>query len=393
MGETMERRVTGISSFVCLGAVAAVLFWVGSVGALEPDEACQARKNKETGKLAFCLQKAEMKLVKTKGACSVTATTECYRDDDCPGVETCDKDLTRYNTHVAKCEGKFSDGWGKGELKGGGSCPDGSADPSSMLGFVTDHSDAVTQALAGGGLPQCGDDTINVPGEECDGTDLAGKTCTTFGMVDGMLACSGCVFDTSACLPASVPSAFPASGQTTAYGPGSDGNVRAGATLSYTDNGDGTITDNNTGLMWEKKDQSGGIHDYGNVYSWGMTSSPYTMNGTMVTTFLATLNTTPCFAGYCDWRIPNYKELTSILDLERYDPAVAPVFNTGCASGCTVDGVGGPMCSCTRSNNYWSSTTNRFNEGSAWGVNFDGGNVNSFNKSFSFYVRAVRGGL
>ncbi len=29
--------------------------------------------------------------------------------------------------------------------------------------------------------------------------------------------------------------------------------VQAGATLSYTDNGDGTITDNNTGLMWEKK--------------------------------------------------------------------------------------------------------------------------------------------
>ena len=42
---------------------------------------------------------------------------------------------------------------------------------------------------------------------------------------------------------------LPASGQTTAYGPGSDGDVRAGAALSYTDNGDGTITDNNTGLM------------------------------------------------------------------------------------------------------------------------------------------------
>ena len=35
---------------------------------------------------------------------------------------------------------------------------------------------------------------------------------------------------------------FLASGQTTAYGPGSDGAVRAGAALSYTDNGDGTIT-------------------------------------------------------------------------------------------------------------------------------------------------------
>ena len=63
---------------------------------------------------------------------------------------------------------------------------------------------------------------------------------------------------------------FPASGQTTAYGPGSDGDVQAGAPLSYTDNGDGTITDPNTGLMWEKKDDSGGIHGRDNIYTWRM---------------------------------------------------------------------------------------------------------------------------
>ena len=32
-----------------------------------------------------------------------------------------------------------------------------------------------------------------------------------------------------------------------------NGTVRAGAPLRFTDNWDGTITDNNTGLMWEKK--------------------------------------------------------------------------------------------------------------------------------------------
>ena len=56
---------------------------------------------------------------------------------------------------------------------------------------------------------------------------------------------------------------FPATGQTTAYradtltrqgAPVPDnGTVRAGAPLRFTDNWDGTITDNNTGLMWEKK--------------------------------------------------------------------------------------------------------------------------------------------
>jgi hypothetical protein len=52
--------------------------------------------------------------------------------------------------------------------------------------------------------------------------------------------------------PPPPPTAFPATGQTTSYAPGDDGDVQAGAPLSYTDNGDGTITDNNTGRMWEK---------------------------------------------------------------------------------------------------------------------------------------------
>jgi len=51
--------------------------------------------------------------------------------------------------------------------------------------------------------------------------------------------------------------------------PGLRRDAQAGATLSYTDNGDGTITDNNTRLMWEKKDDSGGIHDQDNGYTWG----------------------------------------------------------------------------------------------------------------------------
>ena len=75
--------------------------------------------------------------------------------------------------------------------------------------------------------------------------------------------------------------AFPASGQTTAFSADKndgiaepvavpdDGTVQAGADLSYTDNGDGTITDNNTGLMWEKKSDDGDLlHDKDNSYYW-----------------------------------------------------------------------------------------------------------------------------
>jgi hypothetical protein len=186
---------------------------------------------------------------------------------------------------------------------------------------------------------------------------------------------------------------FPASGQTTAYGSGSDGDERAGAVLSYTDNGDGTITDANTGLMWEKKDDSGGIHDKDNTYTWGTTSEPYTMDGTMVTEFLATLNTEPCFAGHCDWRIPNVKELQSLVDYEVASPGptVNPAFDNaaGCP-GCTD--VTLASCSCTASYPAWSSTTTRGYPASAWDVTFGYGYVSTNLKNIGYVVRAVRGG-
>src|SRR5258707_95702 len=47
-----------------------------------------------------------------------------------------------------------------------------------------------------------------------------------------------------------------------------DGAVRAGGALSYQDNGDGTVTDLNTQLMWEKKSEDGSLHDVSNTYVW-----------------------------------------------------------------------------------------------------------------------------
>lgn len=39
-------------------------------------------------------------------------------------------------------------------------------------------------------------------------------------------------------------------------------------TLSYSDNGNGTITDNNTCLTWEKKNDDGSVNDKDNAYTW-----------------------------------------------------------------------------------------------------------------------------
>ena len=70
-----------------------------------------------------------------------------------------------------------------------------------------------------------------------------------------------CTSDLTSCnATLAAATRFPATGQTTCWngsgvaipcaGTGQDGDTRAGATLSYTDNGDGTITDNNTKLVW-----------------------------------------------------------------------------------------------------------------------------------------------
>jgi hypothetical protein len=192
---------------------------------------------------------------------------------------------------------------------------------------------------------------------------------------------------------------LPATGQTTAYGTGSDGDLQKGASQSFTDNGDGTITDNRTGLMWEKKSDDGTIHDKDNTYKWCQDTSPADffcdtagdpMDGTIVTTFLAALNGGGGFAGHTDWRVPNRNELQSILNLENENPAVGSAFNTGCVAACTVT-----TCSCTGSMAiiYWSSTTQRDIPRNAWLVAFDVGYVSAASKTTDgIGVRAVRGG-
>ena len=94
-------------------------------------------------------------------------------------------------------------------------------------------------------------------------------------------------------------------------------------------------------------------------------------------------------AGKRDWRLPNYKELTSILNLKNFDPAVSAAFNTNCVPNATVlDG------SCTAALFYRSSTSDASFPSGAWCVDFFGGLVGNVDKSAPAppRVRAVRGG-
>jgi Protein of unknown function (DUF1566)/Dockerin type I domain len=179
---------------------------------------------------------------------------------------------------------------------------------------------------------------------------------------------------------------LPATGQTNCWdssgsvipcaGTGQDGELKEGAPLAYVDNGDGTITDVNTGLMWEKLSNDGTVHDKDNMYTW---ASAFTVH-------VATLNSTS-FAGHDDWRLPNLRELLSIANYQRLLPSVSPAFDNNCSSGCHVT-----TCSCTFNGDVWSSTSEVDGPSNAWFVDFQDGLVASGGKSSTGPVRAVRGG-
>jgi Protein of unknown function (DUF1566). len=200
----------------------------------------------------------------------------------------------------------------------------------------------------------------------------------------------------------------------------------ANASPRLIDNGDGTISDRATCLMWEKKDDAGGIHDKDNLYTNSTCKDDWpqcSLNGTAVTDFLAKLNTKPCFAGYCDWRLPEsgqrpdwpadygpsgkpaeletivaapYPGFLTIPSKCTSSPCVDPVFNNNCGvqssgnKGCTVDGKGGKACSCTLPGPYASGTTWRSHPWHVPVVDFQGGWVSGSSKQFHHSVRAVR---
>jgi len=155
---------------------------------------------------------------------------------------------------------------------------------------------------------------------------------------------------------------LPDTGQTASYTAtlGEDHDYQPAAVqMSYTDNGNGTVTDNVTGLMWIKDPVAAGR------------SGTYTWEGALTACEGLT------YAGFSDWRLPNVRELASIV---YFGTSINPRVYTAYFVN-------------TQAAGYWSSTSTNTGFSDAFCVYFT---VTAFitvdDMGDSRYVRCVRAG-
>jgi len=142
---------------------------------------------------------------------------------------------------------------------------------------------------------------------------------------------------------------------------GQDGEIQAGVAWPeprFTDHGNGTVTDNLTGLMWTKNANlpNGAMYWY--------TAIDYCNNLSL--------------SGYTHWRLPNINELESLINANEPNPGTWLV-----SQGFTN----------VQASYYWSSTSFAVSPDGAWVVGMWDGYVYAGDKSYYYYyVWPVRGG-
>jgi hypothetical protein len=125
-------------------------------------------------------------------------------------------------------------------------------------------------------------------------------------------------------------------------------------TPRFTDNGDGTVMDHNTELMWTKNADLFGAKNW-----WDATSYCWDLD----------------LANHSDWSLPYISELNSLIDLNQLGPALPP---------------DNPFTN-VQSGYYWSSTTDLDDTNFAWGAVFGDGVVSLSDKGDDGYMWCVRG--
>lgn len=176
---------------------------------------------------------------------------------------------------------------------------------------------------------------------------------------------------------ATPPAELPVTGQTSCYdtagtaisclGTGQDGEIRAGVAWPvprFTDNSNGTVTDNLTRLIWLKDANCFGLQ----VWASALSSANSLASGQCGLSDGSTA---------VQWRLPNVNELESLVDEQRSNPALP--------NGHPFTGV--------QSGYYWSSSSCASITDYGWIVNVSNGYVNYYQKAFYFnYVWPVRAG-
>ncbi len=166
----------------------------------------------------------------------------------------------------------------------------------------------------------------------------------------------------------------PLTGQTVSYTPGDDGNLQKGVTWPvprFTDNG------NLTGLIWLKNANCFGEKTWTDA----LTESNNLEHGSCGLTDNS-------IAG--DWRLPNIKELPSLINYGVHDPALPDTSGTGkWAEGDPFTDVLCDVTNCAHGY-YWSSTTVE-GSGDAYYLYLGGGFVGETSKShYGYYVWPLR---
>ena len=156
----------------------------------------------------------------------------------------------------------------------------------------------------------------------------------------------------------------PKTGQTASYRTADDGDLEKGVappSPRFTDHGNGTVTDNMTGLMWTKN---------ANLINGSLTW----MNAV---DYCNAMNSGSGTYGHTDWRLPNLRELQSLIDYGRYNPPLPE---------------GHPFTNIVTMWYYWSSTTVADTTACAWLIRLNNGHLTYGNKTDVYCVWPVRAG-
>ena len=123
---------------------------------------------------------------------------------------------------------------------------------------------------------------------------------TKYLLLSGIILMFSALVSAQKQLPFKLPDTGQSTGYTATLGEDADFVYNP---LSFTDNGDGTITDNNTGLMWQKID--GGEMTFETAAS-----------------YCKSLN----LGGFTDWRLPTTQELFTINYFDQINPALNTIY-------------------------------------------------------------------